>query len=608
MHRLISQLRSRFQSAFSFVSQYRWALHGVLVLLALTLGFWGWMRHEPGEGFLGILNNIFRTVQLLALQFPTDFQDVPWQLQIARLLVPLFAILASFQVLIGSITRPIRIGLLPFARNHIFICGCETLTDAALTTLVKRGRRVVTVAATVDATRIGALEGLGLTVVESDPLQPETFRSLALKHSAAVFLAADDDVANLNVAMLALAAASGRPDDLPPLVLAVRIQREDLATELDAALDGLARSQGVHYRRLCPDRESLRLELVQFAPVQLKADLKARSHVLLVGLNGNWQQIAAQVVVATQDHPDERPILTVAVADGEAEALQRWRSARPELDLVVEIDVLTRLANDLLPSGDAVAAWRAARPVPHLAIVLREDADAISTMLALRRPGNAFGTEAVPVLVHQSKEDRVLSRLGEANVGERNMARLVAFGGLLRAESIDRVLDRIGDEVAIRLHAHYLDAAKNLAPGSPAALAAWDGLTENLRDANRAVADHAPILFAAAGLEIAQAGEGVEPASLSPDELERLARIEHRRWMADRIDHGWRHAAVRDDRLLLHTDLVPWDALTDDDKQKDRNSVKALIASLAEVGRLVVRKRSRAEIAADDTSRESGAR
>jgi RyR domain-containing protein len=590
MHAFVHALKDRCQAAFSAVSQYRWAIHALLVLLALTLGFWGWMLFEPGKGVLGVLNNVFRTVQLIALQFPTDFRDVPWQLQVARLLVPLFAVVASFHVLVGSITRPVRVGLLPFARNHIFIYGFEALTDAALAAVVDRGRRVIIVAATVDAARLSALEGLGVTVVDSDPLQPQTFKSLALKRSAAVFLVADDDVANLNVAMLVLSAATGRPADLPPLILAVRIQREDLATELDAALDGLARSQRVQYHRLLPRRESLRLELARFAPIWTKRDLTERSHVLLVGLSGAWQQIASQMVVATQDHPGERPILTFVVTDAELEALQHWRAARPELDLVVEIDVLTRGANDLLPSGDAVTKWRAARAVPHLAIVQREDADAISTMLALRRPGNALATETVPVLVHQSKEDRILGRLGDTRIDERDMTRLVAFGGLIRAESVDRVLDRIGDEVAIRLHAHYLDAAKTLPPGSPAALATWDGLTENLRDANRVVADHAPILFAAAGLTIARSGEGVEVAAITPDELERLAMIEHRRWMADRIDHGWRRGAIRDDRLMLHTDFVPWEQLSESDKEKDRNSVRSLIACLAEVGRVLVRK------------------
>jgi hypothetical protein len=601
INRLIRAIRSFSQSLFGLVSQFRWAIHGVLVFLALALGFWGWMLHQPGTGLLGILNNVFRTAQLLTLQFPTDFQNVPWQLQIARLLVPLFAVIASFHVLIGSVTRPIRIGFLPFARDHIVICGFETLTDAALNTLVKRGHRVIAVAATIEPARLSALEGLGVTVAESDPLQPATFKSVAVKNCAAVLVTSDNDVANLNVAMLALAAASGRSADLPPLVLAVRVQREALARQLDTSLDGLARSHGVHYRRLCPDRESLRQELAQFAPVQIKNEPNERSHVLVAGLTGSWQQIAAQVIVATQDHPDERPILTFIVTDGEAEALQRWRATRPELDLVVEIDVLTRRTHDLLPSGDAVAAWRAARPSPHLVIVLREDGEAIAVMLALRTPGNAFGTESAPILVHQSKEDRLLRRLNEIEVREHDMTRLVAFGGILRAESIDRALDRIGDEAAIRLHASYLGATKVLSPGSPEALAAWEDLTENLRDANRAVVDHAPILFAAAGFEIVQAEAGVKPATLSSEELERLARIEHRRWMADRIDHGWRRAAIRDDRRMLHTDFVDWDALTNDTKEKDRNSVRALIASLAEVGRVVVSKPSARSNVSDST-------
>jgi hypothetical protein len=194
------------------------------------------------------------------------------------------------------------------------------------------------------------------------------------------------------------------------------------------------------------------------------------------------------------------------------------------------------------------------------------------------------------MLVHQSKEDRILYRLGETKITERDMTRLVAFGGLIRAESIDRVLDRTGDEVAIRLHAHYLDAAKTLFPGSPAALATWDGLTENLRDANRVVAHHAPILLAAAGLKIVRSGDRIEVATVTADELERLAMIEHRRWMADRIDHGWRRGPVRDDRLMLHTDFVPWDELSESDKEKDRSSVRSLIASLAEVGRVLVRQ------------------
>jgi hypothetical protein len=175
-------------------------------------------------------------------------------------------------------------------------------------------------------------------------------------------------------------------------------------------------------------------------------------------------------------------------------------------------------------------------------------------------------------------------------VRNRDMTRLVAIGGLVRAESIERVLDGKGDEVAIALHAHYLAAANTLGAGSPASLEAWDGLAENLREANRAAAEHAPILFASAGFQIVAAAPGIKPATLSCTELECLARVEHRRWIADRINRGWSYGKFRDDRRMLQPDLVPYDALSGADREKDRNAVKVLSSVLAAQGSVILRK------------------
>jgi hypothetical protein len=120
-------------------------------------------------------------------------------------------------------------------------------------------------------------------------------------------------------------------------------------------------------------------------------------------------------------------------------------------------------------------------------------------------------------------------------------------------------------------------------------LQAWDELTENLRDANRAAAEHAPILFAATGFRIVPAQPGTAMATLSPEELERLARVEHRRWIADRIDRGWRYGAIRDDPRMLHPLLVPYDDLSEENKQKDRNNVRTLLAILGAQGMAIVR-------------------
>jgi RyR domain/TrkA-N domain len=573
-----------------FVTRYRSWIQGVAGAIALALGYWGWTVKNPPTDLGGWVDNFFRTAQLITLQFPTDFHgSIPVPLQIARLAVPLVAVLASFQALVSSITRPARLALLPHSSGHVIVCGSESLTDAALIALASRGRQVVMITPSIGAAQRDTLEGLGLTVIEADPMRPATIQSLHLPYAAALFLTGDDDVDNLSIAMLALSAAGKRPAALAPLVLAVRIDRENFAVELDSALDGLSRDHGVRYYRLCPDREGIRLELARFAPVLLKDNIDTPSHVMVVGLSGNWRQAVAQIVAATQDHPDKRAVLTFVVDDNEAETVKHWHEARPELDPLLEIAILPRQADAVLPSDAVVAPWREAYVAPQLAVVLLDDAGSIAAALALRRPGSVLGTDTVPILVHQTREDRLLARLGDARVSNRDMTRFVAVGGLVRAESIERVLDRKGDEIAIALHARYQDATKMLGWDSPAASKAWDELAENLREANRAAAEHAPILFAAAGLRIVEAGPGVEPVVLSSAELEFLARVEHRRWIADRVDRGWHYGSTRDDHLMRHPALVPYESLKEDDREKDRNAVRVLLSVLAGQGRVVIR-------------------
>ncbi|MBY0360683.1 MAG: NAD-binding protein [Phreatobacter sp.] len=564
------------------VAHRRPAWQALAGLLALGLGFWGWTLHAPPKDFTGWFNNLFRTIQLITLQFPTSMEAaMPWQLQVARLAVPLVAALATFNVLIGAITRPVRLAMMPRVRDHIIVCGAEQMTEGALRTLAEQGRRIVIVAPGFEAARRDALEALGLTLYEADPVQPATFPALNLKAASALFLTSRDDIANLDLAVLALAANSDRSADQAPLALGVLIEREDLATELDAALDQLARKARVRYHRLCPDRDGLRLDLSRMAPAFHKADAERASHVLVIGLTGQWPQTLMQTVTATQDFAGSPPALTLVLDDGECEAFNSFAEARPQMALVADILVVDRGAG-LLPDHRE-AAKVMARGEPDLVLVLRPDADAVATALALRRPGCSLPVSSAPILVRRSAEDRLLGRLATApgkDGAKPPLAGLAPFGGLIRPETIERILDRTGDDFAIALHAHYLGTTKTEGSTSQAALTAWDALPENLRDANRAAAEHARILMAAGG-----ADPIAPPDPLPAEAPERMARIEHRRWMTDRIDRGWRFGETRDDIRRLHPSIRPFDELSNSEQQKDREAVLVLARLLRENGK-----------------------
>lgn len=168
INRFILNLTLHSRRVANFVTRYLTRIQVVAGAIALALGFFGWWKLEGSHSDLKTLVDVFyRTAQLITLQFPNNFgSDIPLSLQLARLLLPTVALLASFHVMVSSITRPARLALLPHSVGHLIVCGSEMLTASALTTLASRGRQVVGVAPKVTRARREALEGLGLTIVE----------------------------------------------------------------------------------------------------------------------------------------------------------------------------------------------------------------------------------------------------------------------------------------------------------------------------------------------------------------------------------------------------------------------------------------------------------
>ena len=64
--------------------------------------------------------------------------------------------------------------------------------------------------------------------------------------------------------------------------------------------------------------------------------------------------------------------------------------------------------------------------------------------------------------------------------------------------------------------------------------------------------------------------------------VEKLAQNNHDHWARKRIDEGWCYGVTRNDSKKEHPDLVPYDQLTESEKEYDRKTVvealKAIIA------------------------------
>lgn len=80
----------------------------------------------------------------------------------------------------------------------------------------------------------------------------------------------------------------------------------------------------------------------------------------------------------------------------------------------------------------------------------------------------------------------------------------------------------------------------------------------------------------------------VQPADriteLTSDEIEHLAIHEHDRWMENRIADGWTFGKAKDTDRKITPNLVPWEELSEQMKDFDREPVRNIIPLLESVG------------------------
>ncbi|WP_102371471.1 RyR domain-containing protein [Enorma phocaeensis] len=122
--------------------------------------------------------------------------------------------------------------------------------------------------------------------------------------------------------------------------------------------------------------------------------------------------------------------------------------------------------------------------------------------------------------------------------------------------------------------------------------ASFDEQPETLKASNVDQVRDIPAKVHALGYRIVRADDPAAAARIrafSPEEIESLAFLEHRRWCAERLRNGWVAGSPRDDERRIHPDLVPYDLLSEQSREYDRVAARTVLAILEHAGFAVVR-------------------
>ena len=152
---------------------------------------------------------------------------------------------------------------------------------------------------------------------------------------------------------------------------------------------------------------------------------------------------------------------------------------------------------------------------------------------------------------------------------------------------------RLKEVIAQAIHVEYVrnQKAKGETTETNSTLVSWEELPEHVKESNRAQALHIAEKLKAIGcgitkLEDRELGE----FEFTREEIELLARMEHERWVEERLANGWTVGPKDIDKKTTPWLLVPYEELPDEEQEKDRESVRGIPKFLAKVGLEVQRE------------------
>lgn len=521
------------------------------LLLAYGLGLVGYWQYRPpgtvpGEDERDLA---YYALQLFVLEFTAlEGTPVPLTLKIARVVAPI--------ILTGAVVTIIEI----------------VRTTLLVRRLTRRGFALV-VGDTAEARAVAEAKHRqsGKAVYEfasGDLASPRALRAVGIRRADVVYALGDDreDVA-ANVAT-ALAAASARrarrtrvlvhvPD--PELAIGLRARR--LMTEAGQLVEFFTMDEAAAQAHVA--QESFPTD---GPPRILVAGASAFGQAVVVAVARRWRDTPGRAAGRVEVVLVDESASTVA-----ARLRDRWLVVEQHCRLL-PIDTTDLLA--VLHDPSVGRPYRAYICYQDEQVALRTALAAVPLwhggpgslvvrLSQLARHAEAFRTGGLL--------DDLEGRLVVANVAD------------LGAPEVVRDRD-IFWQLAEVVHKRYLriELARDESRNTEA-MVPWDQLREDFKDNNYDQACHLAVKLRLIGATVAPRSRHNPPFTLTSEEIELLARLEHERWMANRLKHRWRYGPERDDQRRTHPDLVPWEDLSEASRQRDRDAVAAIPDEFGEV-------------------------
>jgi|GEM_PF-1971684 hypothetical protein len=602
VRRLVGALeaRSRRTSAWAALHRRRWSLLGIMALLCLGLGLWGYTELYPTLAFVDRLyaalalfrdnTAIYSGVHSVSVVVP----PFPWPLEVARWFSPTILVLAGLSAIFAVLEEPFtRLRIHGLYRRHLVVCGLGHLGLRVASAFQARGERVVVVDWNPSSVALSRCRELSIPVLAGDATDPEVLRQAGVERATRIVAVCGDNSVNdrIGVAAKRVVMSNERVRNRRRrLDCFLHVDDDQMCERLEQSslVDTNKRVVTLNYVNVF--RSGGLALLGEFPSSFAERDGRA-PHVIVVGTD----RVGLLLVVGAVrewwfDHREDglRLELTLVATDAK-QRIHALRRRYPHFDeachlAAVSCDPADPTSPDL-PSLALEDDW-------GRTTVFVSYADERASLEAVMQLASSTPSR-VPIVALTTGQTGPVTLLDRAAT-QLHLSNVTTFPLLDRLCRPEVFVNSVTEQMAKALHGNYLrhrrlDGTYDRARESHKP---WDVLKETFREANRDAATHLSERLDEAGYSVQVSDDwAVTLPVLNDEEIERLAESEHQRWCEERWADGWTRGSEIDLQQKRHTDLVPWSELGESRRELDHEAQRELPALLARYGLAIVRKR-----------------
>lgn len=308
--------------------------------------------------------------------------------------------------------------------------------------------------------------------------------------------------------------------------------------------------QGANLKLFCPEETAARLfwktQCIYEDAVQKNYKMK----LILIGGNRLTDEVLYWGLLDNIFHPDQQIEYHIFGNNGEFQALHHELHAISD-DVIFHSEPWFQTMT-LFDEADRII------------VCTQEDQGAM-----LRDILFAISEKTIDVFLDETSSVNLLE--------EQNRLRL--FDWKNEAQKPENILDEVLLERAKRINLRYCNLYNGVSETSEEKEAQWKQLDAFTRYSNVSAADYHEIR-----LQMIDAlGLSHDCDTLSAENMELLSELEHIHWCRYHYLNNWKFGIPesgknKDKKLRIHEDLIPYDKLSEEDKEKDRENIRILMS------------------------------